>query len=58
MKTKAVNIQLVDEFIVGQNVYDNFLNYLRDVVKSGDLSAFDFHIIDDSSDLPVDGMLR
>lgn len=55
--TKAVNIQMVDEFDVGENVYDAFLHHLKYAVESGDLTGFDFHVIDDSIELPSDGVL-
>lgn len=57
MQTKAVNIQMVDEFEVGENVYEAFLEHLKYAVEAGDLTGFDFHVIDDSIELPSDGVL-
>ena len=56
--TKAVNIQLVDEFEVGENVYDALLYHMKQCVESGDVTGWDFHVIDDSIELPTDGVLR
>lgn len=55
--TKAVNIQLVDEFEVGENVYEALLYHMEQCVESRDLTGWDFHVIDDSVDLPDDGVL-
>lgn len=56
--TKCVNIQLVDEFEVGENVYDALLYHMKQCVEDGDLTGWDFHVVDDSTELPLDGVLR
>lgn len=55
--TKAINIQMVDEFEVGENVYEAFLTHLKYAVETRDLTGFDFHVIDDSVELSPDGVL-
>lgn len=55
---KTIRIEMVDGFEVGENVYEAFLHHLEYAVKARDLTGFDFHVIDDSVELPPDGVLK
>ena len=41
----------------GENVYDAMLYHMKHCVDSGDLTSWDFHVIDDCAELPSDGVL-
>lgn len=55
---KTIRIEMVDGFEVGENVYEAFLSHLEWAVKAGDLTGFDFHVIEDNVELPPDGVLK
>ena len=63
--TKAVTVTLTDNFEVGENVYDAMLYHMEQCVKDGDLTGWDFYVVEESgfgwegeTPLPIDGVLR
>lgn len=63
--TKSVTVTLTDNFEVGENVYDAMLYHMKQCVESGDLTGWDFHVVEEGefgwegeTALPSDGVLR
>jgi len=61
---KPVTVSLTDDFEVGENVYDAILDHMKQCVESGDLTSWDFHVVEESefgwegeTPLPSDGVL-